>query len=163
MDQSNNWQKHLDDLPKHYHPKNFFPEQFSKSSPKNITEEHFFIPSLLDAAELANEGKLAIDFSQDEKNFYVSAPLAGVDPAKIEISLNNDALTIRGERQQISRQKKLHYLHQECYWGKFSRTLILPGPVQTKNIKAEFKNGILHITLPKMPENTPINIPLKNH
>jgi HSP20 family protein len=66
----------------------------------------------------------------------------------IELHLHNDVLTIRGERQSPLRDQE-NFFYRECYWGKFSRTIVLPCDVKSEMTRAEFKNGVLTIILPK--------------
>lgn len=105
------------------------------------------------------EGQLLIDVYQDEKNIYIKSTIAGVKPDDLEISLNNDMLTIRGMRDGGIDFAKADYFYQECYWGSFSRSVILPVEVKHDKISATLKNGVLTITLPKAIRKR--NIPVK--
>jgi len=107
----------------------------------------------------SQEAELAIDVYQDEKNVYLSSTIAGVEPQNLEISLNNDLLTIRGVRHEDGAVEKKDYFLQECYWGGFSRSVILPVEVSAQGVVATLKNGVLTITLPKLTRQT--NIPIK--
>lgn len=95
------------------------------------------------------EGQLTIDVYQTANDIIVKSTIAGVKPEDLDVSINNDMLTIKGTRRNDARIKPEDYYYQECYWGPFSRSVILPVDVETENIKAELKNGILTITLPK--------------
>lgn len=95
-----------------------------------------------------SEGKLSVDVYLEEKNVVVISAIAGVKPADIEIVVDKDILTIKGKREKEKDADKRNYLHQECFWGSFSRTILLPSEVKTDTIKANFKNGILSIILP---------------
>ena len=68
-------------------------------------------------------------------------------------------LTIRGQRTQADEVKEKDYFYQECYWGSFSRSLILPVEVKTDKVSATLKDGVLTITLPKLQRQR--NIPIK--
>ena len=108
------------------------------------------------------EGQLAVDVYQDEKFLYIKAIVGGIRPEDIEVHLNNDMLTIKGKRiQPDTKLTPDHYYIQECYWGGFSRSIILPIDVKNDNVEAVTENGILVITLPKSdrPKNT--RIPIK--
>ncbi len=96
------------------------------------------------------EGQLSVDVYQDKNNIVIKSTIAGVDPDNIDISFHNDMLTIRGERQQDQTISEDDYFYKECYWGSFSRSIILPLEVQADKIKATIKNGILTIVLPKV-------------
>ncbi|MAF13692.1 MAG: hypothetical protein CMI53_02250 [Parcubacteria group bacterium] len=106
-----------------------------------------------------NEGQLQLDVFQDNKNLYIKSTIAGVSPKDIEISMHNDTLTIRGSRKQEHEIEEKDYYFQECYWGNFSRSIVLPTDVQSDKISADLKNGVLTITLPKSHQRR--NIPIK--
>ena len=95
------------------------------------------------------EGQLAVDVYQDEKNIIIRAPSAGVGSEDLDISLHNDMVTIRGRREHDARVKEQDYFYRECYWGSFSRSIILPTDVKTEEVEANLKNGVLTIVLPK--------------
>ena len=107
-----------------------------------------------------NDGQLLLDVYQDKKNIYVKSTIAGVETKDIQISINNDMLTIRGKREKEESIEKDDYFCQECYWGGFSRSIILPTEVKSDKISAALKNGVLTITLPKAERrhNIPIEI-----
>ncbi|MDD5043789.1 MAG: Hsp20/alpha crystallin family protein [Patescibacteria group bacterium] len=96
------------------------------------------------------EGQLAVDVYETEEALTVKSTIAGAKPEDIEISVNNDMLTIRGKREAEERVEKENYFYQECYWGNFSRSIILPKPIDINKITAQFKNGVLTIILPKI-------------
>lgn len=152
------WQKHLDELDEHYHPDKFFIEQSMRPTNEPHVHEHFFTPAIIEETETAEEAKLSVDVLQDEKNLYVIAPLAGVDPKRLEVILEKDILTIRGERYYNDAYTEKNSLYQECYWGKFSRSIILPVPVQNKGLEANLSQGILTVSLPKAEEKERVEI-----
>ncbi|MBI3290762.1 Hsp20/alpha crystallin family protein [Candidatus Falkowbacteria bacterium] len=106
-----------------------------------------------------SEGQLLLDVYQDDKNIYVKSTIAGVKPEDLDISINNDMLTIRGVRDGETAFEKADYFYQECYWGSFSRSIILPFEVKSDKVSAELKNGVLTIALPK--DKRQRNIPIK--
>ncbi len=95
------------------------------------------------------EGQLAVDVYQTDKDIIVRAAIAGVKADDIDIAVNNDMLTIKGSRTIEDQVSPAAYLYQECYWGGFSRTIILPVEVKADHVEAHLKNGILRIVLPK--------------
>ena len=99
------------------------------------------------------EGQLTVDIYQTPSEIVIIAPIGGVDPEDIDISLSGDTITIKGEREIDPKESEVDYLYQECFWGKFSRTIILPCEVQADKIKASLKKGILTIKLPKAEKN----------
>lgn len=96
-----------------------------------------------------NEGQLSIDVFQTDKNIVVKSTIAGVRPDDLDISLHNDMLTIRGKRQMDEEIAEEDYLYRECYWGAFSRSVILPCEVKADKIEALLENGVLTVILPK--------------
>lgn len=109
-------------------------------------EEEIWLPE-------TSEGKLSLDIYQDiDNNIVVKSAIAGVSPNDLEIIIDKDILTIKGERKKEEEIDSKNYFHQECFWGRFSRTVILPTEVKTEEVKANLKNGILTIILPKKEE-----------
>jgi len=108
------------------------------------------------------EGQLAIDVYQTEKDIVVKSTIAGVKPEDIDISVNNDMLTIRGVRKLAEEVSEENYFYQECYWGSFSRSIILPIEVKTDKIDAIIENGVLTVKLPKIKTNTQISVKVKD-
>jgi HSP20 family protein len=107
------------------------------------------------------EGQLSIDVFQTPKAIVVKSTIAGVKPDDIDISINNDMLTIRGKREHQEEIKEADYLFRECYWGSFSRSIILPVEVEAEKIEAELENGVLTVTLPKARPTKQISIKVK--
>lgn len=95
------------------------------------------------------EGQLAVDVYQTDDTIVIQSTLAGVRVEDIDISVNNDMVTIRGIRQHEQEVAPQNYLYQECYWGGFSRSIILPNDVKGEKVSATLKNGILTVVLPK--------------
>ncbi len=96
------------------------------------------------------EGELAIDVYQTPTNFIVESTIAGVNPENIDISITPESIIIRGKREKEEKVKAENYLYQECYWGGFSRSIILPQEIDPDKAQANIKNGILKISLPKI-------------
>ena len=97
-------------------------------------------------------GKLPVDVLENNKEIMIIAPLSGVDLDNAEIIINNDVLTIRGKRDMDNEAygfKRKDYYVQECFWGEFSRSIILPPNADTQNIEASEKNQILYVHIPK--------------
>lgn len=107
------------------------------------------------------EGQLSIDVYQTPKKLVVKSTIAGVKPEDIDISINNDMLTIRGKRELINEVQDDDYLYRECYWGSFSRSIILPFEIKSTKINACLENGVLTITLPKAQSSKKISIKVK--
>ena len=99
------------------------------------------------------EGQLAIDVYQTDKKIIVKSTIAGVKPENLKISLHNDLLTIKGTRSAGAEIHEKDYLYRECYWGSFSRSIILPTEVDSKRVEAELENGVLTVSLYKVAPN----------
>jgi len=95
------------------------------------------------------EGQLTIDVYQTDQDIIIKSTIAGVKPEDIDISINNDMVTIRGKRMKDEQISTENYYYQELYWGTFSRSIILPVEVDPDKTKATIKNGILTVKLPK--------------
>jgi HSP20 family protein len=90
----------------------------------------------------------AIESHIENDNLIVKADLPGVDPKDVSISVLGNQLKIEGERKQEKKKEEKDYLYQELAYGKFSRTMPLPEGVDAEKIKANYKNGVLEITMP---------------
>lgn len=97
-------------------------------------------------AEEHQEGELAIDVLETLEELIIVAPMAGTNPADIEVHLQNDCVTIRGKRPAPAAGNK-HYA--ECYWGSFSRTIVLPAEVRREQARCEYKYGVLTVYIAK--------------
>ena len=95
------------------------------------------------------EGQLTIDMYQTKDNVVIKSTIAGVKPDGIDVTIANDMVTIRGERQRDFEASSEDYFYQECYWGSFSRSVVLPVDVDIENVTADLKDGILTVILPK--------------
>ena len=100
------------------------------------------------AAEDA-EGQLTIDVYQTDNDIVIKSTIAGVKPEDLDVAINNDMVTIKGERKNDDVIPQESYYYQECYWGGFSRSILLPVDVISDKAEASLKNGILTIRLPK--------------
>lgn len=104
------------------------------------------------------EGELAVDIVDQKDKLLVVATIAGADPKDIDVHVHDDVLTIRGKREAHKHIEEDSYVHRECYWGSFSRTIILPLSVSSDGVKAEYRNGVLTVELPKVDRETSIPI-----
>lgn len=94
------------------------------------------------------EGQLTLDVFRDGNDIIIKSTIAGVSPDEIDISITNDMVTVKGERKKDQKVKSSDYYYQELYWGRFSRSVILPVDIDPDKAKASMKNGILTIRLP---------------
>ncbi len=98
------------------------------------------------------EGELTVDVYQDDTNIIIQSPVAGVSSNNLNVTLEDDMIEIKGIRKDPSNDKEKDYFHQECYWGAFSRKIILPTLVNSDKAEAILKNGILILKIPKIKE-----------
>jgi HSP20 family protein len=108
-------------------------------------------------------GHLALDMQEDDNNFTITTALPGVEADHINVRVHNDMLTIEGEipEKEVEKEGKRSLL-KERYYGRFSRTIRLPQPINRDQVEAAFDNGILTLTLPKSPEAQPKLIAVKS-
>lgn len=99
------------------------------------------------------EGQLVVDVYQTADSIVIRTPVAGVKLADIHITINDNTLTIKGERTHADTIAEADYLLKECYWGAFSRSLVMPFNLSPEKIQAFFKDGILKIVIPHQQAN----------
>ncbi|MCK9187291.1 MAG: Hsp20/alpha crystallin family protein [Candidatus Colwellbacteria bacterium] len=116
----------------------------------------------LDFFQEESEGQLTIDVYQTDDEIVIESTVAGVDPDDIDIDISSESVTIRGERARSEKIDEENYLYQECYWGKFSRSIILPQEIDPDKAKADFKNGVLQIKLPKITKGKTRKLKIKS-
>jgi HSP20 family protein len=99
-----------------------------------------------------------LDLSEDKDNYHVRVELPGMKREEIDLSLHDGCLSLSGERKQEHEHKDQEVYRAERFFGRFQRTISLPGPVATDKVKAQYKDGILQVTLPKTEEAKPKQI-----
>ena len=99
-----------------------------------------------------------VDIEENDDEFVFHAELPGLDKKDVKISLKDNILTLSGEKAQKNKEKKLNFHRIESSYGKFQRCFKLPQNVRQADIKADFSNGILNITVPKAEEAKPKEI-----
>jgi len=115
-------------------------------------------------AELARTSQLlsgwtpALDMHEDKDNIVVRAELPGMKKEDINISLHDGSLSISGERRSEEKTENAEVYRAERFVGRFQRTIALPAPIAVDKVKAQYKDGILTITLPKTEEAKPKQI-----
>ena len=106
-----------------------------------------------------NEGQLSVDVMETSREIIVRSAIAGVNAVDLDITLHEDTLTIRGSRAEEIPETKRGKIHvQECHWGAFSRSIILPSHVDPNSVDAVLKKGVLTIRLKKTEMDKPISI-----
>lgn len=111
--------------------------------------------------EEAQEGQLTIDVYQTDTDIVIKSTVAGVKPEDLDIAITNDMVTIRGRRERDEEVSQDRYFYQECYWGPFSRSVILPADIDAEKADASMHNGILTIRLPKVEKEQTKKIKVK--
>lgn len=115
-----------------------------------VAEETREDPDALAAnPEPEDEGELTVDIYDEGANIVVQSTVAGVKPEDIDISLEENTLTVRGSRRRQTEIQEGSFYAQELYWGAFSRSIILPEEVDFQKAQATLKNGLLTVRLPK--------------
>lgn len=112
-----------------------------------------------------DEVELSMDIFEGNDTLYITIPLAGINLEEISIKLSDDILSVSGIREVPEFIENIHskkYYVQECFWGKFSRSIVLPSVVNSSDIKATAENGILTISLPKIPKGNDGNIHIQH-
>ncbi|MEX2081662.1 MAG: Hsp20/alpha crystallin family protein [Dehalococcoidia bacterium] len=95
---------------------------------------------------------LSVDVRESADAYVVEAAVPGIDPKDLDIQVEDDVLTIKGEFRHEDETQESEYLRRELHWGAFERSLRLPPTVDAEQAKAEFTHGKLTLTLPKRPE-----------
>ncbi len=119
---------------------------FKKNKKDNASESQELVANNNDAL-----GELAIDVFQTQSEIVIQSPIAGVEESDIDVSIENDMITISGHREKQETVDEKDYFYQECYWGGFSRTVALPTQeVDIEKAKANMDNGVLTIRIPRV-------------
>lgn len=124
-----------------------------------LMEESFVLPSLI--GEVRGSGRswgLAVDMYETNDNLIVKASVPGIKPEQLDVTVQGEMLTIKGETQDEQQREQGRYHVRERRQGSFSRSITLPFPIQSDKVQATFENGVLTLTLPKAEEIKPRNI-----
>jgi len=99
-----------------------------------------------------SEARLSIDLYETEQDIVIQSTIAGVKAKDLDISVEDEMLTIKGKRQKQEHEdpSEKKYLYQECYWGAFTRKIMLPEEVDASKIKAVIEEGVLTLRIPKI-------------
>lgn len=132
----------------------------TKRRSSKSTENEEVDSSWLD--EPIEEGQLTVDIWQTSSEIIIQSTIAGVKPEDLDITITNEMVTIRGKRVKEEKIAESEYFYQECYWGNFARSIILPQEVDSDNSSAVLKNGVLTIHLPKLKKEKMKKIKVKS-
>jgi len=136
-------------------------EKKEKAEAKKTKEKSSPVPDSNDKEWPKTEGQLAVDVYQTESELVIQSAIAGVKSEELDISVEGDLVIIRGERKRPIEENE-DYFSQECYWGLFSRKIILPIEVDPGRIDASLKNGILTIRMPKIIREKKMKVTIKS-
>ncbi len=99
-------------------------------------------------------GQLAVDVFETKEKLVVKGRVAGVNKSELDVSISDNTLTIRGTLSAGNEEGVENYFLQECYWGEFSRSIVLPVPVKEDEIEAVLKDGVLTVSFAKLKQDT---------
>ena len=102
-----------------------------------------------------------VDIYEEDGNIVLTAELPGLDPKDIKLSVEQNVLTLSGERREEQDLEKKTFHRRESFYGAFSRSFALPRLVDRDKISAEYKNGVLTVTIPQVPEARPKQIDVR--
>lgn len=97
-----------------------------------------------------------VRISDDKDNYHIDMEMPGISKDSVKISLENNMLTVSGTKKAQSKSEDSNLIMNEIYYGEFSRSFNLSDEIKKENIEAEFKDGVLSITLPKVDEAKPV-------
>ena len=108
------------------------------------------------------ELELTVDVYQTPTDIVLQTMVAGVKPEDLELTIARDMITIRGKREENRNIDEENYFIKELYWGKFSRTVLLPQEVEPEEVEATEKHGLLTIKIQKVDKEKRTNIKVKS-
>ena len=108
------------------------------------------------------EGELSIDVYQNQNEIVIKTMVAGVRPEDLDVSISRDMVTIKGKREAPKGVASENYFYQELYWGSFSRTILLPAEIETEDVEATERRGLLTIKLPKIDKGSTQTVKIKS-
>jgi HSP20 family protein len=129
----------------------------------SLFEEFFADFPFSSAPETRENWMPSVDILEKDGNLILRAELPGITEKQIELKLEGNTLTLKGERKMENEDSKSNYHRVESFYGSFTRSFRLPDTVDSGKINAEYKNGVLTITMPQKPEVKPREIPVSVH
>lgn len=134
---------------------------------QNLRRLNSFLDEAISGLPFGENGTLtaawtpAVDVYEDKDAVKIVAELPGVKPEDVRISLENQTLTVRGEKRQVAEEKTERVHRYERSYGAFERSFSLPGTVDADRIEASFDGGLLTVTLPKVERARPRQIEVR--
>ena len=115
-----------------------------------VKQESSLNEEKIDKDIFQKEGQLTVDVFETDKEIIIQSVVAGVDPEDIDISIEKDMVSIKGRRERKVEEHVENFFYQECFWGRFTREVVLPSEVDKNKAEASMKNGVLTIRIPKI-------------
>ena len=111
----------------------------------------------------AGQGKWApaIDIAESDEEITVRAELPGIDPKELDVSISGNQLTLSGEKKESTEDTGKDFHHSESRYGAFRRSVRLPEGIDTRNVDAQYANGVLTLRLKKTPSAAPRRVEVK--
>lgn len=136
-------------------------EMLSLRDAMNRLFEESVVPSSMRRAEREPSAPVAVDMYEVDGEIVVKSDLPGIDPEDVDISISDNMLTIKGQFEAADEEEKGNIHIQERRYGAFQRSIALPSGVEATKTEAEFDDGVLRVTLPKVEEEKPKRIEVK--
>jgi HSP20 family protein len=126
-----------------------------------LFDDFFRLPDMWEEGTLSHVRGLTADVYETENEVVAEMAVPGVKPDDISISVTGDTLTVSGESKEERKEEKKDYYQKQIRYGSFAQSLILPSAVEANKAQANFKHGVLKITIPKSEEAKPKQIKIK--
>lgn len=136
-------------------------DMFDEDIPVRHITPHGTNDPLMMESDVEEDAELAIDLAQTPNEIVIKTMVAGVDPEDLDVSISQEMVVIRGTRSSSYQSSNNDYVHQELFWGSFSRTILLPNEVKAEEAVAELKHGLLTIRLPKIDKQKQTKLRIK--
>ncbi len=131
--------------------KSFFERLTGSSSLDDFDEKELSVKDGSGWIEESNEeGQLTIDVYQTPDDIVIKSIVAGVKPEDLDLEISREMITVKGKRDESIKVEKENYFYQELYWGRFSRSVLLPQEIDPDEAEASLKDGVLTVRLPKI-------------
>ncbi len=129
--------------------------------PAELFDWNRMLDSFFDDTPVWNTQTPAVDVKEEEKRYLMEVELPGLTDKDIELKVEDNILTLSSKKEESKEEKKNGYLLRERRSAEFCRTFVLPQDADRAEVKAEFKNGLLVVDIPKKPEAQPRKIDVK--
>ncbi|RKX91019.1 MAG: Hsp20/alpha crystallin family protein [Spirochaetes bacterium] len=121
----------------------------------------FFDSDFMDSRYFGRSSVPAVDFAEDDDNFYLFMDIPGVDKKDIDLTISRNVLIIKGEKKNLKNVDQEKVYHNEIWYGTFERSITLPDMADDSSVKADLKDGVLVVTIAKKESVKPRQIEVK--